>query len=127
MSGEHDHDEIIEGISEQLRGVFDGSSQGIYVYLDDRHKACNRRFAEMLGYPSAAAWNHPGAFTEQYVDEQSWDALVATYRRAMEHHAAATVEVTWKRRDGTLLPTSVILAPIAFRGETLAMHFVTPR
>ena len=121
-----DHRAIISGLAAQLREVFDRSPQGMYVYLDDRHKACNERFAQMLGYESAGAWDQPGAFTEQYVDEHSRRPLVDAYQAAMEHQVAATVNVTWKRRDGTLLPSSVILTPVAYDGELVALHFITP-
>lgn len=44
----------------------------------------------------------------------------------MEHQVAATVDITWKRRDGMPLPSSVILVPIAYQQELLALRFVTP-
>ena len=120
------HAAIIAGIAEQYRDILDGSPQGMYIYLDDEHKVCNERFAAMLGYESAAAWDQPGAFTEEYVAPESQSTLVGTYRHAMEHQAAATVEVTWQARDGRPVPSSVILVPVAFDGALLALHFVTP-
>jgi hypothetical protein len=45
----------------------------------------------------------------------------------MERYAASTITVDWKRLDGSLLPSTVMLVPIAFAGELLALHFVTPR
>jgi PAS domain-containing protein len=121
-----DHGSLIQAVTEELRPVFDGSAQGIYVYLDDTHKACNARFAEMLGYDSSADWDQPGSFTEQYVDPQSQRTLVTAYRHAMEHQVAATIDVTWRRRDGGAVRTSVILVPIAHAGALMALHFVTP-
>ena len=29
------------------------STQAIFVYLDDTHKACNKQYADLLGYKSA--------------------------------------------------------------------------
>ncbi len=49
------HSEVLSRFVDEMREILDQSSQGIYVYLDDSHKACNERFAEMLGYHSAAA------------------------------------------------------------------------
>ena len=54
------------------------------------------------------------------------DDACVTYRRAMEEKVASTVSVTWKTREGTPVPTTVILVPIAYEGELLALHFVTP-
>lgn len=123
----HDHEQVIMGIAEQLAPVFDASPQGIYVYLDDTHKVCNERFATMLGFASAADWSTGTApFTEANVAEESWERLVMTYRHAVEHFAADTIDVTWKRRDGGLVPSSVILVPISYGDEVLALHFVTP-
>jgi PAS domain-containing protein len=121
------HAAIIEGVTAQFREILDGSPQGMYIYLDDQHKVCNERFASMLGYPSAAAWDQHGAFTEQYIDPQSQQTLVHTYRHAMEQQAAATIDVTWKTREGAAVPSSVILVPVAYEGELLALHFITPR
>lgn len=125
--GRDQHAGIIAGVMAQLAPVLQGSPQGIYVYLDDTHKGCNQRFAELLGYASAADWDRPASFTEQYVDRSSQRTLVATYQHAMQHQVAASIDVTWVRADGTRVPTSVILVPIAFEGELLALHFVTPR
>lgn len=121
------HAGIIAGVVAQLAPVLEGSPQGIYVYLADAHKACNQRFASLLGYASPADWDRPASFTEQYVDRSSQRALVAAYQHAMQHQVAATIDVTWVRVDGAPLPTSVMLVPFAFDGALLALHFVTPR
>jgi PAS domain-containing protein len=130
MTQNHDvlaHERIVAGIAEQMRPVLDGSPQGIYIYLDDVHKVCNQRFAEMLGYASPAAWAVPAAFTEAYVEPESWRRLVDTYSRAMEHQVGAVIDVTWKSQGGKPIPSNVILVPVSYQGELLALHFVTPR
>ena len=33
-----------------LQPLFDASPDGVYVWLDEEHWICNRRFAELLGY-----------------------------------------------------------------------------
>lgn len=121
-----DRAEVIRAVGAQLRPVLDGSSQGMYIYLDDANKLCNQRFAAMLGYDSPADWDRPASFTEQYVDPASQHTLVAAYRHAMQQQVAATIDVTWKRRDGGTVSTSVILVPIAHSGELMALHFITP-
>lgn len=119
--------EAIRGVASQLAPILSGSPQGIYIYLDDAHKVCNQRFADLLGYASPEDWDRPASFTEQYVERGSRRTLVATYQHAMQHQVAATIDVTWVRRDGASVPTTVMLVPIAFDGELLALHFVTPR
>lgn len=121
------HAEVVRGIAGQLAPILERSPQGVYVYLDDAHKVCNQRFADLLGYATPEDWARPGPFTQQYVDRASQRTLVATYQHAMEHQVAATIDVTWVRQDGAPVPTTVMLVPIAFEGELLALHFVTPR
>jgi hypothetical protein len=50
------HEDIINGLVTQLKSIMQKSEQAIYIYLDDTHKACNAKFAEMLGYKSPAEW-----------------------------------------------------------------------
>ena len=38
---EQHHEELIAGISKQMRSILDSSEQAIYIYLDDIHKVCN--------------------------------------------------------------------------------------
>jgi PAS domain-containing protein len=122
-----DHAAIIQAVTEELRLVFEGSPQGMYIYLDETHKVCNQRFAEMLGYDSPTDWDRPASFTDQYVVLESQHTLESTYQEAMQRQVGATIDVTWKRRDGGSVDTSVILVPIAFGGELMALHFITAR
>jgi PAS domain-containing protein len=125
-AGGHDHGAVIAAVRAQYSEILDDSSQGMYIFLDEQHKVCNARFATMLGYESPEAWDQPGSFTDQYVDPQSQMTLVSSYRGAMEQKVASTINVTWKTREGGQVPTTVILVPIAYDGELLALHFVSP-
>lgn len=120
-----DRSETLQALAAHLRPVLEGSPQGIYVFLDETHKVCNQRFAEMLGYDSPNDWDRPTSFTEQYVDPASQHTLVTTYQEGMQHQVGATIDVDWKRRDGGTVSTSVILVPISYAGELMALHFVT--
>ncbi|MBI3741072.1 MAG: PAS domain-containing protein [Chloroflexi bacterium] len=124
MAGKlHPHEEILNAIRDEYRDILNGSSQGIYIYLDDPHKLCNEKFAAMLGYKSAAEW----AASPQPLDdvaETSMDALVSAFQNAMNNKAASLVSVTWKKKLGGTLKTNVIVVPIHFHGEMLALHFV---
>ena len=37
------HEELIAGISKQMKSILDSSQQAIYIYLDDIHKVCNEK------------------------------------------------------------------------------------
>ena len=39
---EHEHHEnLVKEVSEEMKPVLEKSAQAIYLYLDDKHKACN--------------------------------------------------------------------------------------
>lgn len=122
----HPHHEIINGVREQLREIFEESKQAIYVYLDDTHKVCNQRFASLLGYKSTEEWSAVDKpFTEAFVKDESQEILVSTYRKAMEDKVGSNIEVLWKKKSGGWVKTSVIIVPISYKGELLALHFIT--
>ena len=42
------HEELVQGLYDQLKPILEKSEQPMFIYLDDNHKACNSKFAEML-------------------------------------------------------------------------------
>lgn len=115
----------LEAVTEQLAEIFQKSDQCVYVYLDDINKVCNRNFASLLGYGSANEWaavkeNFPDAF----VSKKSQHTLISTYQLAMTKFKGSTIQVTWKTKKGLEIPTTTILVPIAYGGETMALHFI---
>jgi PAS domain S-box-containing protein len=118
------HEELISGITEEYRDILEGSRQGVYVYLDDTHKLCNRRFAKMLGY-SERDWAMTEPFTDAFVAPRSQAKLVHAYRDALTRGIGSKINVTWKKRDGKNLRSDVILVPIKYAGERFALHYVT--
>ena len=45
----------------------------------------------------------------------------------MQDKIASTIQVTFKKRGGGTVKTEVMLVPIAFKGELLALHFITAK
>ena len=128
MAEHRHHTELIAGLSGRLAGVLEGSEQGVYIYLDDVHKACNERFARLLGYATPEAWAaEPGPFLEAFVDRASHETLARAYADAMDHIVASTIAVTWTLSNGQPLATDVVLVPITHDGHLFALHFVSPR
>ena len=108
------------------RVLFDRSAQAIYAYLDDVHKACNEKFATLLGYQSPEEWaGVRGSFPALFVARRSQEALVSTYQNAMENLIASSIEIEWKQKDGGTVTTNVVLVPIIFQGHLFALHFVS--
>lgn len=122
----HPHEDLIRGIYEQLKEIFEESKQAIYVYLDDTHKIYNQKFASLLGYKSVeelSAVSEP--FIEAFVMEKSQEILISAYRNAMEDKIGSDIEVSWKKKTGESVKTKVIIVPISYMGELFALHFIS--
>ena len=124
MSEQTHHSEVLTHLYDQLKTVFENSEQSIYLYLDDVHKVCNQKFAELLGHDSPDEWAKIEDFME-FVDERSQHTLASTYRNAMERVIGSTIEVTWKKKGGGTADTKCILVPISYNGHLLALHFIS--
>ena len=125
-SEEQHHEELIGGISKQMKGILDSSEQAIYIYLDDIHKVCNGKFASLLGYPSPEEWAKlVGSFPELFVERSSQETLVTAYQQAMERMIPANIKVTWKKKSGGNVSTSVVMVPIAYDNHLFALHFIS--
>ncbi len=119
------HDEILKGIKGQCDGLLKHSAQAIYVYLDESHKICNKKFATMLGYASPDAWaKQRGSFIQSYVDGKSQSTLVGAYQTAMNKLAGSALKVTWKTKGGKNVNTTVLLVPMIHEGHAYALHFI---
>jgi hypothetical protein len=108
--------------------VFDASEQGMYAFLDDDCRVCNDKFATLLGYASPDEWfkkDVQGSFPDVFVDPKSQRALVTAYQNAMEKMVGSTIQVTWKKKSGGTVDTTVILVPVVYQNHVFALHFVS--
>ncbi len=64
------------------------------------------------------------AFAE-FVDPGSQETLVNAYRQAMEKLIPANIKVTWKKKTGGTVATSVVLVPIEYDDHLFALHFIS--
>jgi len=124
-SAKDGHADGLRALAADLQAMADESPQAMYIYLDDRNKWCNQRFATMLGYASPQAWAAVAdSFTSAFVDPKSQSTIVSTYQQAMEQGVGAQVPVTWRRKDGKSVKTNVILVPLEREGHRMALHFI---
>ncbi len=123
---EHHHTELVIGIAEQLKPILDKSKQAIYVYLDDTHKVCNKKFADLLGYKSAKDWADAEATLADVVEEDQ-QSVISAYENAMENMVASSLDVRFKNiKIGKTIKVRMIMAPITYGGEHLfAIHFLS--
>lgn len=122
----HDHGDLMQSVAKEYEEVLANSEQGVYIYLDDTSKVCNKNFATLLGYKSAQEWAEvTTSFPEAFVAEKSQETLISAYQDAMENGTGSTNQIVWKKKDGSTASTTVILVPISYDGHMLALHFVS--
>jgi PAS domain-containing protein len=119
------HQELITGISKQMRSILDSSQQAVYIYLDDIHKVCNGKFATLLGYRSPEEWAKVEDAFDVFVDQRSMETLASAYHQAMEKLIPASIQVTWKKKSGGTVDTTVVLVPIAYDDHLFALHYIS--
>jgi len=110
-----------------MADIFEESDQSVYVYLDDVNKACNKRFASLLGYTSPKEWAAVKEnFPEAFVSPRDRRTLVSAFQDAMNKLTGSTISIKWKKKAGGEVPTTTILVPIIVDGHRLALHFISP-
>ena len=125
QTAEEHHEELVKGLYDQMKPIMEKSEQPIFIYLDDNHKACNKKFASMLGFKSPQEWAEKQGFLEVYVTEKSRETLSSAYWKAMEKKVASTIPMTWMKKDGASIESTMILVPMFFQGHMFSVHFVT--
>jgi hypothetical protein len=125
----HPHEQFLKELRGEFAGILDQTSQGVYLYLDDPHWICNDRLATMLGYASAGELRKAAGdsqFLDIAVASESQQRVVDAYMGVVNANVASSIPVTWMKKDGSMLKTQTIFAPISFQGTVLPIHFVTP-
>jgi hypothetical protein len=125
QTSEAHHEEAVKGLYDQMKPVFDSSEQPIFLYLDDNHKACNSKFAKMLGFKSPQEWAEIQGVLEVSVAEKSRETLMTAYWDAMKKKVASTTQITWMKKGGGTFDSTVVLVPMFFDGHLFSVHFVT--
>jgi hypothetical protein len=97
----------------------------VYVYLDDTHKACNRKLATLLGYKSAKEWADTDAPLADVVEEDQ-PAVIEAYGQASEKLGASSIDVRFKNvTTDKIVKARMIVVPITYEGHVFALHFLT--
>ena len=125
-ANEH-HEGLVKGLHNQLKQIFDSSEQAIYLYLDDNHKVCNKKFAELQGFSSPEEWAKVENPLEVGVDKMSQDAVVSAYRNATEKLIGSKIDVKLKKKTGDTFEASIIMVPVAYQGHIFALHFISKK
>lgn len=124
MAHDEHHEHLVKELSEQLEPVFSNSPQAIYLYLDDEHKICNQKFADLLQYNSIEEWvSNPTPVAD--IAEEDQPKVIEAYGKASEHFKASTVSVAAIRKDDKKIKIKLIMAPITYRKEVFVIHFIS--
>lgn len=123
MADSAHHEDLVKGITDQLKLIMRKSAQAIFVYLDDNHKACNKKYADMLGYKSTKEWAEIEAPLADVI-ERDQPKVISAYEKAMKTMSASSLNVTAKHiKTGELIKTNLILVPIAFDGHLFSLNY----
>jgi len=119
-----EHEHVLSGILEQLAPVFFHSPDGVYLYLDDNHKVCNARMAEMFGV-TVDEWRRTPNFLESFVAPEDRELVALNFQN---HIAGLTRPVTFRfkgiRKNGDTFIAETEMIPISWNGYPIAYHFV---
>ena len=126
MSHEIHHGHLIKELSDQLEPLFLHSPQAIYLYLDDTHKTCNQKFADLLGYSSIQDWI-ANEYPIEDLSVEDRDKGIEAYMNASRNLNASTLEGTWITQKGKKVKTEVTMVPIPYKDETFVLHFITEK
>lgn len=124
MTHDIHHEHLIKELAEQLEPIFSNSPQAIYLYLDDTHKICNQKFADLLGYESIEEWVAYETPVED-VDEEDRDKVIEAYGRASENFTASAFDATVTKKSGEKINVSFIMTPITYKGEVFVIHYIS--
>lgn len=118
------HDEVIPQLAEHLRPVFESSPDGVYVWLDEHHSACNGNMAEMFGL-TADEWAETPGFLQHFVHEEDQGLFSWNYWNRVQPLAfPVTFRFRGIRKDGSAFDAETDMIPLTFGGHTVAYHFV---
>jgi len=123
MDEQQHHEELVKGITEDMKPVLDKSGQAIYIYLDDSHKICNKKFADLLGYKSPKEWSDTKAPLADVIEKDQQNVIDA-YMNASAKMLASTIKVSLKNiKTGEIMKTNMVIAPIGHAGHVFTVHF----
>ena len=121
---ESEYETVVRELAEQFRPIMKQSPDGVYLWLDETHKVCNERLANLFGY-TVEEWCATEPFLENFVAEEDRKVFSWNY-----HNRVATLAfpVTFRfqglRKDGSTFAAETDMVPISYQGHAVAYHFV---
>ena len=122
MTHDPHHQHLIKEVAEIFKPILSKSPQAIYIYLDDEHKICNKKYADMLGYKSVAEWvKNP--YPVDDVLEKDQKKGIKAYLDASEKFKLSMAEGALVRKNGKKIKVVMHMVPFTYKGEVFVIHF----
>jgi PAS domain S-box-containing protein len=121
---DREHEQIMKELQEEFMPVFLHSPDGVYLYLDDNHKICNKRMAQMYGM-TVEEWSKVPNFLDGFVAPEDRELFASNYQ---DHITTLTRPVMFRfhgvRKNGEKFAAETEMIPISWDGYAVAYHFV---
>lgn len=113
-------EEALKTSENRFRNIFENSSDGILIIVDDKITDCNIAMLKLLGYDSKSCilGKKPCEFyPEKQPDGKISEKKVVEMRKRTIENGNWKFEWWYKRSDGKLLPVEVMLTTISINGK----------
>ena len=124
MAHDEHHEHLIKEVAEIYEPILSSSPQAIYIYLDDQHKICNQKLADLLGYGSITEWVKNETPISDIVPTDQ-ETVIETYGKAVENLESSFISVTAATKSGIEIDLDMIMVPFTYKNEVFAIHFIT--
>ena len=118
------HMKAVRDLEGQYRLVMDKSADGVYIYLDDEHKACNEKLASLFGY-SKEEWERTSPFLDNFVAPESQEAVSSGYWRYIRTaRVPRNLDFEALRKDGSHFRAHLTEFPVSYKRRLFSIGFV---
>jgi PAS domain S-box-containing protein len=118
------HMKAVRDLEAQYRLVMNRSAVGVFIYLDDEHKACNEKLARLFGY-SKAGWEKLSPFLDNFVAPESQEDVSSGYWRYIRNaRVPRNLEFEAVRKDGSHFRAHLMEFPVSYKRRLFSIGFV---
>ncbi len=118
------HERWISEIEREWAPLFESCPDGVYIYIDDEHKTCSQRCADLFGM-TMAQFKAAESLLDECVAEESIDLVIHNYFKHFEDETKPVAfDFMARRQDGSQFPVTVFNVPIVHAGQLMLLCFL---
>ena len=118
------HEKAVKDLEFQYKIVMDKSVDGVFIYLDDEHKACNTKLADMFGY-TKAEWEAKSPFLDNFIAEDDRQTVSDNYWKYIKGaRTVSSAVIRGVRKDGKLFKAHITQFPLSYKRRLFTIGFV---